>query len=426
MSEPKGNNVDRGMEILRSGEAESYADAARQADCTAEALSRRWQKEEGTTPPFKKPESAVDRAAAVELDDDHEPTPAEKELAAKVLGLESRASAAKAEARAAKGEADNAREQLEKVRSELSLALDVVNVKSPDWLSVPADLAERRATLMAMFSDFHAGENVAPGEVNYYNAYNVDIAEQRIKRFFERTITVSRQYLAGVEYDGIVMPNLGDTISGEIHDEFTQTNELSNYEAVPFVVPLITEGIGLFADEFGKVHVPCVPGNHPRDSKQPRYKKRSAHNADTLVSKLVAANFKGDDRVTFDIPDGISCDFSIYDTRFHAEHGDEARGGTGIQGAMLPLALLTHRRRTQAVAEGVPFDVLIAGHWHQLMFMVSKGFIVNGAGKGYDEYARGKGFEPEPPQQALCVVTPEHGISMQCPLFVGKRTDEGW
>lgn len=427
MSAPSSSKVDDAVEIIASGEAESFADAARQAGCSDSAVSQRWWKERRGRPNFKR-ETTVDRAASVEVaDDGAEPTPVEKELASKVLSLQSRASAATTEARVARQRTDELEGELEKTQRELTLALDVESIPSPEWLAPrPEDEGSHRGTLLSLFSDFHVGEVVSPGELAGYNAYDPAIAEQRLKRFFERQILVARQYLAGVDYDGVVMASLGDTISGEIHDEFRQTNELSNYEAVPFAVPLITEGIGMLADEFGRVHVPCVPGNHPRDSKQPRYKKRSAHNADTLIMKLVAANFAGDDRVTFDIPDGISSDFSIYETRFRAEHGDEARGGSGIQGAMLPLALLTHRRRTQASSEGRPFDVLLVGHWHQYMSLVAKGFICNGAGKGYDEYARGKGFEPEPPQQALCVVTPQHGISMQCPLYVSKREDEGW
>lgn len=309
-------------------------------------------------------------------------------------------------------------------------ALGVVDAtarrKPPRWLTPQADRKGQRATLVACFSDFHFGEVVEPAEMNWYNAYDPAIAEQRIRRFFERTIRMARDYLSGVTYDGIVFASLGDTISGDIHDEYQQTNELSNYEAVPAVVPLIEAGLNMFLEEFGRVHYVGVPGNHPRDSRKPRYKKRSKHNADTMISKLLAQRFAGVKGATFDVPDAFSADLTVYDTRFRLEHGDEAKGGSGIQGAMAPLALRTHRVRKQAQAEGVPFDVLLMGHWHQLMSMPSKGFIVNGAGKGYDEYARGKAFEPEPPQQALLLVTPEHGVGVQAPVFVGKRSDEGW
>lgn len=375
----------------------------------------------GITPPKAK-RDVVKQAQAVS-EKTHEPTASEQELARKVITAERGRATARAEARVAKRQVKEAETERDQLEVALALATKTENTPSPDWLRSPKKGRIHRGTLVAAWSDFHIGEAVDAGEMNGYNAYDPDIAEMRTRRFFERTILVARDYLAGVKYDGIVMPNLGDTISGDIHDEFRQTNELSNFEAVPLAVAWLEEGIGMFADAFGKVHVPCVPGNHPRDSRKPRYKKRSAHNADTLISKLVAQKFKDDDRVTFDIPAGLTADFSVYETKFRIEHGDEAKGGGGIQGAMLPLALHTHKARKQAQAEGAPFDILFMGHWHQLMFLVGKGFIINGAGKGYDEYARGKKFDPEPPQQALMVVTPEHGITAQLPVFVQSRNE---
>lgn len=320
----------------------------------------------------------------------------------------------------------SAREELGDALSALALAQATEKRKAPKWLTPKQPRKGNRGTPVAIFSDFHFGEVVEPAEMNWYNAYNPDVAAKRIQRFFERTIRMTRHYLSGVTYDGIVLASLGDTISGDIHDEYRETNELSNYEAVPEVVPLIEAGIAMLLEEFGRVHVVSCPGNHGRDRKKPQYKKRSQHNADTMVARLVARRFDGVKGVTFDIPAAFSVDFQVYGTRFRAEHGDEAKGGGGIQGAMLPLALRTHRVRKQAQAEGCPFDVLLMGHWHQYMSLVSKGFVVNGAGKGYDEYARGKAFDPEPPQQALLLVTPEHGIGVQTPIFVGKRDEEGW
>lgn len=347
-------------------------------------------------------------------------------LERKLSEAQSSAREAAATARAKDRELAELREERDQLETALDISTAVQKSEQPGWLTPKEDPDKRRGTLVACWSDYHYGEVVEPSEMNWYNAYNPDIAEQRIRRFFERTIRVARDFLAGVEYDGIVVPSLGDGISGDIHDEFRETNELSNYEAVPKLVPLLENGFDMLLDEFGKVHVVSVPGNHPRDSKRPRYKKRSQHNADTMIFKFLEQKFAGDDRITFDIPNAYSADFTVYSTKFRAEHGDEASGGGGIQGAMLPLALRTHRVRKQAEAEGVPFDVLLMGHWHQYMSLVSKGFLVNGSGKGYDEYARGKGFEPEPPQQALMVVTPEHGIGVQAPLFVGKRSEEGW
>lgn len=417
MSVPRrSEKVKRALQELREGTAYSVAEVASRHGLNASYL-RQLARSEGITTPGSK-------HANTPGDDRSEQ---ERELAQRLLAAKTRASSAQTEVRV---QADRVKElegSLVHLEAEIDLVRESAALDTPTWLKKPKrDKGTHRGTLVACFSDYHIGEVVDPAEMAGYNAYNSAIAEQRVRRFFERTILVARQYLAGVKYDGIVVPNLGDTISGDIHDEFRETNELSNYKAAPLAANWISAGLQMLHEEFGKVHVPCVPGNHPRDSRKPRYKKRTEHNADTMISQLCERDFRDNDDVTFDIPAGISADFSIYDTKFRIEHGDEARGGSGIQGAMLPIALRTHRVRKQAEAEGRPFDVLLLGHWHQLMFMVGKGFIVNGTGKGYDEFARGKGFEPEPPQQALFVVTPEHGISAQLPLFVCKRDDEGW
>jgi hypothetical protein len=415
--------IDLAVELIKEGKARSFAEAARATGALASSVTARCNQEGIKVK--KRKASVVERAAEVG-EGDREPTPQERELAKKLLAADASRVRVQAEAREAKKKIAELEEDLEKQRSVNDLIEATENAPQPKWLNPPPSKESKHGTLVALFSDAHFGEVVQPSEMNWYNAFNPEIGRKRIRRFFERTILVARQYLAGVNYDGVVVPFLGDTISGDIHDEFRETNELSNFEAVPEVVPCIESGLEMLIEEFGKVHVVSVPGNHPRDSRRPRYKKRSAHNADTLIAKLVAKHFVDEDAITFDIPDGISADFSVYDTKFRIEHGDEASGGGGIQGAMLPIALRTHKIRKQAQAEGKPFDVLLMGHWHQYMSMPAKGFVVNGALKGYDEFARAKGFEPEPPQQALMIVTPEHGISVQAPLFVGKRSDEEW
>jgi hypothetical protein len=52
--------------------------------------------------------------------------------------------------------------------------------------------------------------------------------------------------------------------------------------------------------------------------------------------------------------------------------------------------------------------------------------VVNGTMKGYDEYAFVSNFSYEPPQQALAVVAPDKGITIQAPIFCVDRKREKW
>ena len=52
--------------------------------------------------------------------------------------------------------------------------------------------------------------------------------------------------------------------------------------------------------------------------------------------------------------------------------------------------------------------------------------IVNGSLKGLDEYAYINNFGYEQPQQALALVVPEKGITLQAPVFCMDRKKAGW
>lgn len=303
----------------------------------------------------------------------------------------------------------------------------------PEWLLPPKDPKPGRATLLGVLSDIHTGEVVRPAEMADYNKFDLRICEVRLERFFQRAIEMADSW-SGYRYDGAVLGMPGDKISGRIHDELRQTDELSPYESVLWLVPRISAGVDLWLKRFKRVHCPASPGNHGRDDPKPRYKGRAAHNLDTLIVRLVAQQFKGREGVTFDVPDSIDTTFDIYDWRFSMEHGEEFQktfSGSPEIGSLGPVKRGTMRKLTQSHAEGKPFKYLLVGHFHQYVSAASQGFVMNGSVKGFDEYARGRKFKPEPPQQALMAVTPENGIVTQAPVILldsryGDRKAEQW
>ena len=333
-------------------------------------------------------------------------------------------SAAPIEAPAPKRVVEALEQQLAAAQGALSL-YDREWTSAPGWLN-PEDAQERHGTLVVMLSDPHWGEVVDPREMNDYNAYNLAIADGRMKRFFERTILVARSYLAGVLYDGIILALGGDLVSGDIHEELTETNECTTNESVEWAVPRLKAGLETWAEEFGQVHVVSAPGNHGRRTAKPRHKKRSADNADTHIARLLAGSFPEGGPITFNIPRSMDAEFVVYGRRFSVEHGDAFKGGDGQVGAYGPAKRGTMRKLTQAQAEGKPLDYLLVGHFHQYIPAASQQFVMNGSVKGYDEYARTWHFKPEPAQQALMVCTPEHGITVQAPVLVQSRSKEGW
>jgi len=294
----------------------------------------------------------------------------------------------------------------------------------PRWLKSPPKSKRHRGTPWLLLSDLHLDEVVEPAELMGVNAYNRQIAGMRLKDTFESAVKIARDYWQGIDYDGFVCPLAGDIFSGSIHEELKETNEDTLLGSLDYWIDPIAAGLKLLADEFGRLHVPVVVGNHGRTTRKPRSKMRARDNFDWFLGKALERCFANDPRVTFDVSESTDSLVSSYGQTVNITHGDQASGGAGIGGIWPPLMRLTARKSQKHAAIKMPFDLMICGHWHQLVF--GPQFIVNGSLKGYDEYAWTSNFGFEPPAQAMWLMTPEHGKTFTAPIYPCNREAEGW
>ena len=315
--------------------------------------------------------------------------------------------------------------QLEQVRRTLDVVEQVENAKIQPimWLQPQAKVKASSATLMLMLSDLHLDEIVEPEEVDGLNAYNRTIAVMRMKRWSQNVIKMARHHLAGMKYDGVVLMLGGDIFSGDIHEELKETNEDTMLGSLLYWAEQIASAIDLLADEFKKVHIAAVAGNHGRTTRKPRAKLRARTNFDWLLAKMLERHFANDRRITFQIPESSDALISVYDTHHLLTHGDQTQGGGSIGGIYPPIMRMRARKAQRYLATGASFQTLWLGHWHQ--YLPSPSMVVNGSMKGYDEYAYVSNFSFEQPQQALAIVVPEKGITIQAPIFCLDRKAEG-
>lgn len=289
----------------------------------------------------------------------------------------------------------------------------VRNPKSKKNIGVP--------TLFA--SDWHWGEVVDPNQIGGVNEYNMAIAQERARNMVEVAINLIRNHLKIDECPGIVFALGGDMVSGDIHDELVATNET---EIMPTVVDMwgvLVWCIDTLANEFGNVFIPCVTGNHGRNTHKIRAKGRNYTSFDWLLYQFLAKRFEGDKRVCFLIPDGPDAVYSVFGHRYCLTHGDQFRGGDGMIGALGPIIRGDHKKRSRNAQIDKEYDTLLLGHWHQLIQL--QRLIVNGSLKGYDEYANQNNFGYEPPRQAMWVTSPTHGITFSAPVLVDRRPSVG-
>jgi len=283
------------------------------------------------------------------------------------------------------------------------------------WLNEPARKEMFHGIPSLFLSDIHHGETVFPQQVDGANSYNMRISRERLFRIFNKTIYILENVFNEAYYPGIVVAMGGDLLNGNIHEELRNTNEKPIFETLLDLADILTEGITMLKEHFGRVFLPCVVGNHGRLSKRPTCKYGPQDNYEYMLYHYLASRFEDDPNVTFKISDGFTTHFRLYQVRYLLTHGDQFKGGSGITGPILPWTLGDHRLRKQMqtmaawTKKPVEYDVLLIAHFHQ--YFPARSFLVNGSICGMTEFSKKMGFPYEPPQQALWITNPEYGMT---------------
>jgi hypothetical protein len=339
------------------------------------------------------------------------------ELEAKILRLEDDLRLA----RAARAGAEKRAAYAERVREHV-FGLKDASLAVPEWAVEKSRASDVPHVPVLITSDFQWGEVIDKENMDGVNEFNVEIAESRYRRLVERTIDLSFEHLPKHRYEGIIVLRLGDTVSGDIHQELRETNELSAIPAVRSVVASETWGLRQLASAFGRVHVVSVPGNHGRYQIKPPSKKVQ-DNYDTLASWWLESNFGDDARLTWHTPNSIDAVFPIHDRLYLATHGDRigSRGGEGFIGPAATIMRGMKRVVDEYGRRRVSISKVFVGHFHTA-YELGYGWS-NGSLPGYSEYARGGRMTPEPALQWLIYFHPRYGATARWPIFLQPEAE---
>lgn len=182
------------------------------------------------------------------------------------------------------------------------------------------------------------------------------------------------------------------------------------------VVEEESAGIEALRDAYGRVHVASVPGNHGRTTIKPTQKLYADTNYDTMIAKMLADRFRGDERVTFQTSVSGDVVIPILGWQIMLTHGDRigSRGGQGFIGPVATIVRGLKKVRDQQAEMGRPVDVIVHGHFHTTANPGRD--LSNGSMIGYNEYAHGLRARPEVPQQWLFLIHERWGLRERCPV----------
>ena len=265
---------------------------------------------------------------------------------------------------------------------------------------------------IALFSDAHIEETVTLSSVLGKNEYNTEIAKNRIEAYFTNLATC-------INKDGVtrlIFASLGDTISGYIHEELSQTNGLSPLEATLLAQNLIYSGLSYICEntKLKQIQFIGIVGNHSRTTKKIQHSNGYKLSYEWLMYKNIEQQCKASKLpIEFNIPDS---ELAILDTddgkRFIFCHGFQIRGGgtgtvCGIYPALNRLSLKWNNTFGQ--------DRIFLGHFHSCTSIANA--AVNGSIIGYNTFAMTNGMAYEEPCQYYVVYDTEIGELLERKIY---------
>lgn len=334
---------------------------------------------------------------------------------------------------------NDANKEIEKLKKDLALkqeeidgifeikkSIDLQGLKTPDWLNFDK-MNKNQKTLSIptlMCSDEHWGEFVNSKQINNMNEYSTEIARKRYNNIINNFLDITNNHLNNVDKERMVLVLGGDNISGDIHGELALTNDCTTMEAVYDYVEHKVKGIRSLLDAgYKQIFIPCVSGNHDRNTHKIHHKNRLETSFAFIVYRFLQKIFADDKRIIFSIAKGQDCLYKVHNHKMLLTHGDCFKGGNGIGGITVPILRGMHKKLASYNAMGDAFDSMIIGHFHQFTSINNGQVIINGTLKGFDEYSMAMGFGYQPPSQAFWLTHPERGITIQLPIYANDKKE---
>ena len=333
------------------------------------------------------------------------------------------------EVRRHKIKADEAKAQLKELEERLVKAEDIrgellglgpvaVSKFSPD----KKPPSGRRAVILHI-SDIQYGEVIDYEAMDGLNSYNIEIANLRIQRYFQKAHRFLTELWQGKKAEEVVLLLNGDMISGALHHELDRTDAVRPMAAAKLVAEQLVAGINLIADEGFRVRIMSTPGNHGRTTIKPESKGHALQNYDTLVGWFVEAAFSNNPLVTVHYSESVDARFFVFSFPMLATHGDRigSRGGAGFLGATATILRGHHKLMADYAARGKPVYKVFTGHFHTPAVTIHG--YANNTMAGPSEYSRDGRMSITPPSQDYLVVHDVHGIIEHRQIMVGDPAE---
>ena len=274
--------------------------------------------------------------------------------------------------------------------------------------------------VVAPLSDLHIGDNVDLAQMAGLNSYNIDIFNRRLYGWATQLLNLVELRRNVAPVNELIIPMLGDMVSGDIHEELARTNIDNCMQQMIRGANLIAQAIMFLAPHFSKISIPCVVGNHGRMTRKPPMKDKYM-DWDYMLYQWVAAYLQNQKHITFSIPKAFINSFEVGNSNILIMHGDSisgagstqaiAKGVTGLRAFLQFRTTLEDAVLTSQNDMITQFDSVLMGHFHRIEEIdIGTGAIhICGTMKGGDEFAAQRLHAITKPKQLVTYWHPKYG-----------------
>lgn len=315
--------------------------------------------------------------------------------------------AADAEARKLRSELTALRRKYEAAHAELD-ALKQANATLTSLRGVKSKrISTRRprgprphATAVLLLSDWHVEERVDPATCRGLNRFDLEICERRIEQLVRRACMLIEHETALTDIDRVCVAALGDFISGAIHDDLIEINQLAPLAAMRWAASRLGGVVDAMA-KIAPVLVATACGNHGRTTHKPRVATEHEHSFEQNAYLTMAAA-ETRPNVEWQIGTGYLNVVDLFGFKLRLHHGHGLKYSGGVGGLTIPALKAIAAWNT---ARRVDLDAF--GHWHQHLYIPNR-FVANASLIGHNAFADRIKAEWQPPSQTLVIIDREH------------------
>jgi hypothetical protein len=273
----------------------------------------------------------------------------------------------------------------------------------------PRDFVSKKPSkheFVLQWSDAHAAEIVSAEETNGANEYNWEIM---LKRHADiRNGVLSYQENRPYPIEKLHIFGLGDMLSGNIHEELAETNEMPMAEATVQFGLDAADWIESFIPHFKTIRIACVVGNHPREKKKQPSKHRFS-NGDWVSYQVMKQRLAKYDCIEFEVPKPQRFPVEVCGKNLLLMHGDGIRS-TMVDVPWGGIIRFTNKLQNQYAQMGMPIDHFLLGHYHEANIVRNRRILMNGSIKGLDEYSMDRFGGGSNPEQNLLTFHKNRGL----------------